>query len=131
MSGGYFNYSNDTAAREIFGYGPAITYGLEDLQGEAKLVAKDNPLEDHEISELVYDVFCLLHSYDWYKESDTGYETYRKDVVFFKDKWLRSDPSERMNRLIDQAIERIKDVAHKEIEELKNEAQDTLVGPRI
>lgn len=121
MSGGYFNYSNDTAARDIFGYGPAINYGLKGLQGEAKQVAKDNPLEDHEISELVYDVFCLLHSYDWYKESDTSYETYQKDVVFFKNKWLRVDPSKRMDRLAEQAIERIKDAAQKEIEEVKNE----------
>lgn len=121
MSGGYFNYSNDTAARDIFGYGPAITYGLKDLQGEAKQIAKDNPLEDHEISELVYDVFCLLHSYDWYKESDTDYETYQKDVIFFKNKWLRVDPSKRMDRLAEQAIERIKDAAQKEIEELKKD----------
>lgn len=121
MSGGYFNYSNDTAARDIFGYETKITYGLETLQGEAKQAAKDNPLEDHEISELVYDVFCLLHSYDWYKESDTSYETYQKDVAFFKNKWLRATPSERMDRLIEQAIERIKDAARKEIEEMKNE----------
>lgn len=121
MSGGYFNYSNDNAARDIFGYGPVISYGLEGLQGEAKLVANDNPLEDHEISELVYDVFCLLHSFDWYKESDTDYETYEKDVAFFKNKWLRGDSSERMDRLTAQAIERIKDAAEKEIEELKNE----------
>lgn len=124
MSGGYFNYLNDDAARTIFGYGPAITYGLENLQGESKQAANDNPLEDHEISELVYDVFCLLHSYDWYKESDTSYETYQKDVKFFKDKWLRSDPSERMDRLTAQAIERIKDAAKKEIEELKNETKE-------
>lgn len=121
MSGGYFNYSNDTAAREIFGWELEITYGLESLQRDAKQAAKDNPLEDHEISELVYDVFCLLHSYDWYKECDTSYETYRKDIAFFKNKWLRATPSERIGRLTEQAIERIKDAAQKEIEELKNE----------
>lgn len=120
MSGGYFNYSNDKAARDIFGYGPAISYGLKDLQEEARQVANDNPLEDHEISELVYDVFCLLHSFDWYKECDTAYETYQKDVVFFKDKWLTGDSSERIDRLAAQAIERIKDAAKKEIGELKN-----------
>lgn len=121
MSGGYFNYSNDHAAREIFDYDITISYDLEGLQREAKQAAKDNPLEDHEISELVYDVFCLLHSFDWYKESDTSYETYKKDVVFFKNKWLRGDSSERMDRLTAQAIGRIKDAAEKEIEELKNE----------
>lgn len=121
MSGGYFNYSNDDAARSIFGYDAEITYGLESLQREAKQVANDNPLEDHEISELVYDVFCLLHSYDWYKAADTGYETYQKDVAFFKNKWLKVTPSERIDRLTEQAIERIKDAAQKEIEEMKNE----------
>ena len=121
MSGGHFNYSNDTAAREIFGYGVIMGYGLEDLQREAKQVANDNPLEDHEISELVYDVFCLLHSFDWYREGDTDYEVYQKDVAFFKNKWLRGDSSKRMDRLTAQAIERIKDAAKKEIEELKNE----------
>lgn len=123
MSGGYFGYSNDNAAREIFGYDTKISYGLEKLKDESKQAANDNPLEDHEISELVYDVFCLLHSYDWYKESDTSYETYQEDVKFFKDKWLRSDPSERMDRLAAQAIERIKNAAKKEIEELKNETK--------
>lgn len=122
MSGGHFNYSNDNAAREIFGYDATISYGLERLKDESVQAANDNPLEDHEISELVYDVFCLLHSFDWYKEGDTDYETYQKDVAFFKDKWLRSDPSERMDRLTAQAIERIKDAAEKEIEEVKNDA---------
>ena len=121
MSGGYFSYSNDNAAREIFGYGTTISYGLEKLKDESIQAANDNPLEDHEISELVYDVFCLLHSFDWYKESDTDYESYKKDVAFFKDKWLRGDSSERMDRLTARAIERIKDAAEKEIEELKND----------
>lgn len=122
MSGGYFNYSNDNVAREIFGYGITVNYGLEKLKDDSIQAAKDNPLEDHEISELVYDVFCLLHSYDWYKEGDTSYETYQKDVAFFKNKWLRSDPSERMDRLTAQAVERIKDAAKKEIEELNHES---------
>lgn len=121
MSGGYFGYSNDAAAREIFDDEVTISYGLENLKDESKQAANDNPLEDHEISELVYDVFCLLHSYDWYKECDTSHETYQKDVAFFKNKWLRGDSSERMDRLTVQAIERIKDAAKKEIEELKNE----------
>lgn len=124
MSGGYFNYSNDTAARDIFDYGVTISYGLESLKDESIKAASDNPLEDHEISELVYDVFCLLHSFDWYKESDTSYKTYQKDVTFFKNKWLRGDSSERMDRLTAQAIERIKDAAEKEIEELKNETKN-------
>lgn len=119
MSGGYFNYSNDVAAQAIFGYDTTISYGLEELKDGSIQAANDNPLEDHEISELVYDVFCLLHSYDWYRQSDTDYEIYQKDVAFFKNKWLRGDSSEYMDRLTAQAIERIKDAAKKEIEELK------------
>lgn len=121
MSGGYFNYSNDNAAREIFGYDAPINYGLEKLKDKSIQAANGNPLEDHEISELVFDMFCLLHSYDWYRQGDTDYETYQKDVAFFKNKWLRGDSSERMDRLTAQAIKRIKDATKKEIEELKNE----------
>ena len=65
----------------------------------AKEVWEEDPLEDREISELVYDVFCLLHSYDWYKEADTSEDTYRKDVKYFKDKWLNKSQDERIDSL--------------------------------
>ena len=121
MSGGCFNYSNDATAREIFGYEVNINYGLEKLDADAKKVADDDPLEDREISELVYDVFCLLHSYDWYTECDTSQETYKKDIKYFKKKWFEKTNDERLERLADRAIERIKKAAKEEIDYIKEQ----------
>ena len=74
MSGGCWNYMNDSAASEILGYHIYVGYGLDSDKHEKnyKQVVRDNPLGDPEISALVYDVFCLLHSYDWAESGDTG-----------------------------------------------------------
>lgn len=119
MSGGYFNYNNDNAAREIFGSYVEIKCDLSKRQEDAKEVAKNNPLEDREISELAYDLFCLLHSYDWYKSSDTSFKDYKDDVEFFKTKWLYGGRTKRINFLVDRAIDRIKTEADAEISALK------------
>ena len=119
MSGGHFNYQNDDAAREIFGWEIDIDYDLAKRQDSAKLVAKEDPLEDREVSELAYDLFCLLHSYDWYRSDDTGKECYRRDVEFFKAKWLRKSAKQRFDFLVDRAVERVKTAAEEEIEALK------------
>lgn len=95
MSGGCFDYSNNRVARDIFGYDVDIDYGLDKLQSDAVKVWEENPLEDSEISELVYDVFCLLHSYDWYRSADNSEDMYRKDIKYFKDKWLNKSQDER------------------------------------
>lgn len=73
MSGGCWNYMNDSAASEILGYHIYVGYGLDSDKHEKnyKQVIRDNPLGDPEISALVYDVFCLLHSYDWAESGDT------------------------------------------------------------
>ena len=44
---------------------------------------------DPEISALVYDVFCLLHSYDWAESGDTDMDAYQKDVEIFKSQWFK------------------------------------------
>ena len=84
MSGGKFDYSNDKAAREIFNWGADVDYGMGDsnYQRNVKSARKINPLEDKQLSELVFDVFCLLHSFDWYASGDTGGETYFSDVEY-------------------------------------------------
>ena len=62
MSGGCWNYMNDSAASEILGYHIYVGYGLDSDRHEKnyRQVIRDNPLGDPEISALVYDVFCLL-----------------------------------------------------------------------
>lgn len=95
MSGGFWNYKNDEVATELFGWRLRPTYGKEgwDMANAAR---HSNPLEDREISELVYDVFCLLHSFDWYKSGDTSYETYETDLIHFKEKWFNRTDEDRV-----------------------------------
>ncbi len=100
MSGGHFNYANDTLCHEIFGYGIDVNYGEKGFANSPR-ARKINPLEDAELSEMVYDMFCLLHSYDWYVSGDTGPEDYLKDVQRFKQKWLKATGTQRCKRQID------------------------------
>lgn len=110
MSGGHFNYSDMRTMEEVFGYGVSSWYGLgckEHLR-DAKIARKLDPMEDKQLSELVYDVLCLLHSLDWYQSGDTGENTYYADVAYFKNKWLKANPEELTRREIDQSIEEVR-----------------------
>lgn len=98
MSGGYFGYYDTQLKSEIFGY------------CENKPIR--NVFEDKEITELVWDVFELIHSFDYYQQGDSDEEKYLKDKKKFKDKWLKSDP-ERCKRIIDEAIAEVKDELYK------------------
>lgn len=106
MSGGTWNYANDTLAGDIFGWGMNVDYGLnrEEHRISAMRARIADPLEDKELSELVFDVFCLLHSYDWYTCADTGEDTYRADVKAFKDKWLKRSGQQRIKDEIEKAL---------------------------
>ena len=104
MSGGYFNYHNRAAADEIFGCNIYPQYGPHGFS-QSKKAAKMNPLEDREISELVFDVFCLLDSFDYYKEADTSEEQYREDICHFKEKWLQKPAEERVREITEACLE--------------------------
>lgn len=114
MSGGHFNYDNDRACHEIYGWGVSADYGTRGFE-QSKIARKLNPLEDLVISELVFDVFCLLHSYDWYASGDTCEETYRDDVRRFKKKWLKSLPQSYVKELVNGEVTRLKDEIFKAI----------------
>ena len=87
MSGGYFDYTDQQLTDEIFNLWSNYDIGGKIQDSCAKKARKLNPLEDEDMSELVYDVLCLLHSFDYYKECDTSEETYRNDVEALKKKW--------------------------------------------
>lgn len=87
MSGGYFEYLDSRCKSEIFGWTDKPT----------------NVFEDREISELVWDVFDLIHAYDWYASGDTGKDTYLDAKAKFKEKWMKNS-DERVRRIIDDAI---------------------------
>ena len=68
MSGGHFDYVDSRAKDEIFGWRDNFS----------------NVFEDREISELIWDVFNLIHDFDWYKSGDTMKATYLKAKAEFK-----------------------------------------------
>lgn len=114
MSGGCWNYMNDSAASEILGYHIYVGYGLDSGKHEKnyKQVVRDNPLGDPEISALVYDVFCLLHSYDWAESGDTDMDAYQKDVEIFKSRWFKKARKDRIKEMIDISTEKLKEVLY-------------------
>lgn len=105
MSGGHWMYMNDRVADEIFCLFP--DYGEKGFKKAAQ-ARKNNPLEDKQLSELAWDLFCVLHSYDWYACGDTCEETYRQDVDYFKKKWLQPQTGEMVRREIDETINEAK-----------------------
>ena len=99
MSGGHFDYIDSHLANQLFGCKADPRYGMGDKNylESVKEARKKNPLENKILSELTLDVFCLLHSYDWYASGDTDEDTYHKDVKYFMDMQQirgagRSDP---------------------------------------
>ena len=89
MSGGHFDYTDSQAKNEIFGWTDKPT----------------NVFEDREISELIFDVFDLIHDYDWYVSGDTDENDWLKAKRAFKAKWLHSPPEERTKAIIDAVID--------------------------
>ena len=116
MSGGRWNYNQCNLGYDMFP-GCDVCYGLGDDEKSkyrnytesVKLARKLNPMEDRQLSELVFDVLCLIYSADWYKSGDTCEDIYREDVKFFKEKWLKVNP------------DMVKDEIRKSIQELKEE----------
>ena len=78
MSGGLFERTNEILANEIFGWNHTI---------------KD-PFEDEEISELIYDIFKLIRTFDYYKCADCTEKDYLEEKDKFKNKWLEKPKKE-------------------------------------
>ena len=113
MSGGHFEYTNDRACSEIFQW-MHPDYGERGFS-RATEARKMNPFDDKQLSELCWDMFCLLHSLDWYKSGDTGDDTYEADVKYFKDKWLRKDAAAIQKEEIDKSVEELRESLYKEL----------------
>ena len=99
MSGGFWDYRNDTLQSDIFGWGITTT----------EEAMKSNPFKDKEISGIVFDLFQLLHEYDWYSSGDTSEETYREAVKTFKEKWFAKESSDRIMYVIDNSLKDLKE----------------------
>lgn len=103
MSGGHFDYRNDNLCRDIYGWSISPDYGKRGFEQSA-LARQLDPFDDIVMSELIFDVFCVIHSYDWWQSGDTGEKTYREDVQRFKDKWLKQIPDDRVREIIDDEL---------------------------
>jgi len=109
MSGGHFGYIDRNLMDDIFGY-----IYEEDPKELMLEVRRRNPLEDVEMSELVYDVLDVIHAYDWYASGDTCESDYRKAVSEFKAKWLKTSGKARTKREIDTALDLARDNLYEE-----------------
>ena len=99
MSGGHFDYRDSSLQAEIFGWETETT----------EEAMKRNPLQDKEISGLVFDMLQLLHAYDWAICGDTNMEDYRNEAQKFKDKWLNSEAKDRIRYVIDNSLKDLKE----------------------
>lgn len=91
MSGGHWDYQNDSFADAIYQHCyPDYDLADERVKELSIIARKENPLGDKDLSMLLYDLLCVLHSCDWYRSGDIDKEQYKKDVQYFKEKWLRS-----------------------------------------
>jgi hypothetical protein len=103
MSGGHWDYQNDHIAMDIFGLDFYPNYGERGFEQSAK-AGRVNPLEDRVISEMLWDMMCLLHSYDWYRCGDTCEDTYRDDVAYFKKKWMQTPMEDITRRIVEDTM---------------------------
>ena len=92
MSGGYFDYLDGRLKTEIFSYTDS----------------PHNTFEDLEISELTWDLLSLIHVYDLYVCGDTERDSYLKAKAAFKSKWLNSSEDARIKRMIDKALDELR-----------------------
>lgn len=110
MSGGTWNHANDRLGQDIFGWHISFQecIGSQAYHDELMKVIKSNVLEDVELTVLVFDVICLLHTYDYTFAGDYSDETLKKEVEVFKKKWLKRTRKDQIKEMIDLFTEKMK-----------------------
>lgn len=122
MSGGHFDYIENTAANSLFNYCVSIPRYVDG--GEYAKDYKDNltaairidPMEDADISALLFDMLYLIHSCDFYKSGDTGPDQYREDLNWFRKKWFKTSRDERLREYVDVILGDARDKCYRLIE---------------
>ena len=118
MSGGRFDYMNDNLCNELFRWSVCPVYGMatdEEYKRSIKNAREINPLKDKVLSEMLYDMFCLLHSFDWAESGDTSEEVYREDVLYFKKKWLKALPDDIIKRQIEAGLGELREELYRDL----------------
>ena len=121
MSGGSLNYLASTMCDSLFGYKTDRDYEMICNNANAIIARSLNPMHDRELSELMADVMCLLHSLERYDSCDIGEEKYKECVNKFKAKWLKRTEKDRLNSY----LEDLKSYYEKLVEEFKGEENVT------
>lgn len=111
MSGGKFDYEDQYLCTKIYSYDIDAVYGIgsDEQKKNAKLARRKNPLKDSTISEMVYDMFCLLHSFDCGMSGDTSEDAYRRDLSAFWNKWLKPPAKKIIERTVNHGISDLED----------------------
>ena len=105
MSGGTLNYRDRSTKLEIFNYCGDDSRKVPDV------------FNDREISEVVWDVFELIHDFDWYQSGDIQEGDWNLSVKRFKDKWFSKEGKEdRYKKYIDDSIKELKEVLGIDVE---------------
>lgn len=97
LSGGYYNFRDRDLKSDIFGWNADQAW---------------NAFEDREISELIFDVFDLIHEFDLYKSEDNCKDAYLEAKAEFKKKWF-SNRGVRVQRVIDNAVDELRQELYK------------------
>ena len=115
MSGGRWNYNECSLGYDMFP-GCDVCYGIGsddkskygNYTESVTLARQLNPMEDKQLSELVFDVLCLIYSADWYKSGDTGQDDYLEDVKTFKKKWMKQSGKELAKEEIEKSVSELR-----------------------
>lgn len=137
MSGGYFDYRDNDISTRLFGYRVETVYGIgeekfysrtpaqrggyehysisrrDEYLKNLKMARKQDPFNNIFITEIVYDVLCLLHSFDYTECGDTGDDQFDDDVQAFLSKWLSPNITKEV---VDGKLEQVREDIYKAIE---------------
>jgi len=81
---------------------------------------------DAELDELIKDLVPVLKAVEWWKSCDTCEETYRKEVLKFKNKWLSDGGrTERLGEIINGKVEELREELLKMIGVIGFGSEDT------
>lgn len=99
MSRGLWDYKDQNLQQEIFGWPTTTT----------EQAMKKNPLQDKELSGILFDLFKVMYSYDGYACGDTSESDYRETANAFKDKWLKKEASDRIRYVVDTSLKDLRE----------------------
>lgn len=110
MSGGHFDYFHDKITQQIFDWNIDVNddMGSKDQVRAANIARQMNPLNDVELSEMLYDLACVMKAHDWYISCDTGPESYDEAKQYFKEKWFGKTQKQRINAQVERAALQLK-----------------------